>query len=75
MGEELILPLSGLGVKSPLTRISHLRFRSPFRTSGIQLNPVYLGSKLDRAVVYHTCMPTLHTIAKSSQNQKYYNFW
>ena len=41
VGEELILPLSGLGVKSPLTRTSQLAV-SPTCTSVSQSRPANL---------------------------------
>ena len=41
VGEELILPLSGLGERFPLTRTSQLALPPPW-TSVIQSPPVYL---------------------------------
>ena len=49
VGEELILPLSDLGVRFPLTRTSQL---PPPWTSVIQLPPVYLDRNDNKNYVY-----------------------
>ena len=51
MGEELILPLSGLGERFPLTRISHL---SPPLTSSIHALPVNLVKMYSRDAIRGT---------------------
>ena len=54
VGEELILPLSALGERLPLTRISQL---PPPWTSTIQADPMYLGARSISSVLSNLLIP------------------
>ena len=68
MGEELILPLSALGERSPLTRTSQL---PPPWTSVIQAFPVYLRNQ--KMHVVNECNPATNSVADQKTSQQYHS--
>ena len=68
VGDELILPLSALGDRSPFTRIS--QFPPPW-TSVIQAPPVYLRNQ--EMHVVNECNPATTSVADRKTSQQYHS--